>query len=227
MKTTLLTALLFLLAFPIREGVAQPVFQSFGSVIERGASVGAGIQLNGDRTLINGSVGFVTRSKFEFGVLVTRFTVDNQDEARTGIGLYFTSNPVKQTEEVPIGITVSSSYLYHIFSGGDFDRLADLGVDTNGGQTYLSAGVNHAFAATPALVIVPELEVGYVNTKTNFSGGGDTGSVDFENFFMGLAARVIVSNEGRPISVMPRLRFVDGETIGGISLTVGIPAPTR
>ena len=189
MKSSIILALLFLLIAPIKTSIAQPVFQSFGSVLERGASIGVGIQLNDERTLINGSIGFVTRSKFEFGVLATRFTVDNQDEVRTGIGLYFTSSPVKQTEELPINITVSTSYLYHIFSGGDFDRLDDLGVDTNGGETYVSAGVNHAFSATPALVIAPELEVGYVNTKTNFSGGGQTGSVDSENFFMGIGAR--------------------------------------
>ena len=206
---------------------AQPNFQSFGNSLERGFSIGTGIQINDDRTLLNGSIGFVTRSQFEIGAMVTRLKVDGADESRTGIGLYFTSSPVQQTEELPISITISSSYLFHLFSGDGFDALEDLGIDTSGGETFIAAGVGHAFSPSPVITIIPELEVGYVNTRTTVSARGESESTNEEDFFMGLCARVIVSNEGRPISVMPRLRFADGNTIGGIALNIGIPSPSK
>ena len=217
----------FVFLLTAKQTTAQPIFQSFGTTLERGANVGAGIQINDNRTLINGSVGYVTKNKFEFGVLVTRFRVDDIDDVRTGVGVYFTSNPVKQTEELPIGITVSSSYLYHIFSGDSFDALKDIGITTRGGQTFIGAGVNHLFQASPAMAVVPELEVGYVNTSITASASGQSETNRDTEFFMGLGVRVIVQNEGRPLSIMPRLRFADGESFGGISINAGIPAPSN
>ena len=206
------------------ESSAQPLVQDFGGAIERGSGISIAVQSTGDRTYYNGSGGFVLGASVEFGVVVTRLTDDDLEEKSTGIGPYVRIPVVKQSEVLPVGVSLSSSYVFNFFSGDAIDALDDLGISKSGGEYFVGASIHHTFEIGRGITLAPEVETGYTHSHVKLSSGGESESANDGDVFVGLGARLVIKRENSVVSIIPRLRFANKDMAGGVAIGLGHPA---
>ncbi len=218
-----LSALVLLLVVVLPQlSSAQPLVQGIRSFQERGIGHQYSIQGDDDVIAFTLALGFVTKSyDWELGLLYNRTIQDVGDNTKHGIGVYSMFYPIIQDEEIPITLISGGTFTLDFFTGERASQLEDAGIDLNSTTSQYFLGINHAYASSDVFTIIPQLILGYATIKATASGFGQSETATINGFFTTLSAKFVILRNGRPISVMPRLMFINDNTVVGLSVAFG------
>lgn len=173
-------------------------------------------------TAIGIGAGYKTQSAVEFGAEVYRTSSDLSDVSVLGIGPFIGYYAYRQTEEIPVSVRLSGSYIYASTSGDGF------GADASSSTFEFAVSGFHQADVTESMRIAPYLEVGLLVARAQVGGpfGSDGETVTDAAFEVGMGIGFRTGDD-RFITVTPSLGDQGGGTWFGISVGYLVPSDTN
>lgn len=215
----ILIASFLALALPM-EASAQ-----FGSFINKGFGVGAGVSEADNSTTVGVSTGYVFTSVAEAGLNISRTSGDNDINA-VGIGPYVALFPVRQNESFPISVFLDGSYSFNTFSGSQVDQLESQGGDISGSSLSFGVGGFKSFGASETIDVIPSVGVSYTRNKTEISAGGQTQTETDGTTSLGLSVSFLFKSPNlstNNITVTPSISVSEDDSVFGLSAALVFP----